>query len=688
MADTDQVIKIDAALSGISTRQLTTALEAVEVPTMTDENKKLVDQCESMYNFSSRHKEIWMDRAKQNYLMYIGKQYDSISPLFKSIPVTNVIYAIIEYEVPLMTENRPVMKAVPRNLNDIDYAEGASKSLEYVWDDNDMTYRLPFIARNFLVLGDDFLKVYWDFTKKQIVIDPVEIDYFYPQPYVDSIEKMGYVIHAEPRPLYEIAEMFPLGKYVRPESDQTVIEELFNEETNNSNTMESIESYNAEGKTVSKEGGRSLYLHRSKIKEIWIDDKTLISEDVVLQNDQKDVIYETDAQNEYVLDENGERIPKTYIKKSRKYPYGRMVTWSNGVLLQDKGCPFKYAKPNYVHFGNVKMRRSFWSLGDPWVMISIQQQLNKRKAQIDFMADQTGNTIWIVDSDSGVEQNHITNQPGLVIWKRGGTEVRREPAPQIPDYLFTTIDDLKLEADFVSGTLSIVRGEKPGSVTAATALDALIERALVRVKEKVKYMEGSLVTLGRMIMSFVRQYWDEPKQFVIIGKGLNPETPQQIEFSGASLSEDPDIKIISGSSMAVSKSGKFEQDTVLFQLGIIDDQEFLENIEYPNYEVVLGRVAQKKQEQAQQTQQAQQQDMQLKMAEISARIKAQQIASQGRVGQETERNKGRMANTTIANMGKMNEIDKQHAATMQGKVFDMRNLLTAPGNTGGGRLVR
>ena len=104
------------------------------------------------------------------------------------------------------------------------------------------------------------------------------------------------------------------------------------------------------------------------------------------------------------------------------------------------------------------------------------------------MADQTGNSIWVLDADSGVKRHQLTNQPGLVIYKRPGTDVRREPGPPIPQYMFENISVLEKEAEFVSGVQGVVTGNKPGSVTAGTAIAELIERAMVRIKEKLKYL--------------------------------------------------------------------------------------------------------------------------------------------------------------------------------------------------------
>jgi hypothetical protein len=278
----------------------------------------------------------------------------------------------------------------------------------------------------------------------------------------------------------------------------------------------------------------------------------------------------------------------------------------------DAASPFRHGKAPYVQFKNIKMRRNFWSGGEPVQLASIQTQINKRKAQIDFIADLMGNPVWVADVGSGIKRGQITNRPGIIIWKRDGSDVHMENAPSIPDYLFKTIYDLKDEAEFITGVKNILVGDKPGSVSAGSAIQELLERALVRVREKVKYMEASLQDVGKICMSLIRQYWTEERQFILTGAGLNGE--QTVEFTGSYLLEDPDIMMIAGSSMPISKSSKFEQGIIMVDKGLFDREEFFKYIEYPNADVVIQRLMQVEQQAQQAQEQMQQQDMQLRTA--------------------------------------------------------------------------
>lgn len=682
----DDKFNKDSVLTGISPKKLENAAQQTDV--MSENDKKLVRMCQEIFEYAKRHREVPMERAAKNYLVYVGKQWDMNKPSFKTVPVTNIIWGIIEYEVPLMTENKPIMRAHPRSNSDLPYAEGATKGLEYVWDSNDMTFRLPFIMRDVLIFGDTFLKVYWDYEIEEIIIDDVEPDYLYPEPFQSDIKKCKYVIHAEPRAMYDVAEAYPNGKFVKQEDISSPLAEAIDEEVNNY-MHETQESLEAEGETVSPEG--RMFAGRALVKEMWIDDKTMLSRKQVIQGPTGEPLWDVDDDGEFKLDDDGQRIPKYILVKERKYPHGRFIVWSGGILLADMPSPYEHGRAPYVHFHNVKVKRSFWSYGDPYQLIAIQQQLNKRKAQIDFMADQTGNSIWVVDADAGVRRHQLTNQPGLVVYKRPGTDVHREPGPPIPQYMFENLKALEKEAEFVSGVQGVITGEKPGSVTAGTAIAELIERAMVRIKEKVKYMESSIVDLGRMSMSYMRQYWEDTKEFQIIGSTLQNAQGESrtVEFSGKSLSMDPDIKVVAGSTMPTSKTTKFEQAVIMLNSQVIDRQEFLEYIEYPNAEAVLQRLNQQEKEMQQMQQQSDDKEYQLKMANYLARIKSAQIGAQNKLDTQEVMNQGRIGQQYVANEGGVQRQDSANQGKMQEGIFDFNkevllndNYLLGPTNRG------
>ena len=77
-------------------------------------------------------------------------------------------------------------------------------------------------------------------------------------------------------------------------------------------------------------------------------------------------------------------------------------------------------------------------------------------------------------------------------------------------------------------------------------------------------------------------------------------SPKQKEFLIAGRF---DVKVNTGSSLTFAIADKEQKAFSLFDRGIIDEQEVLDQIDYPNKELVLERLAERKQAMAEAEQQ-------------------------------------------------------------------------------------
>jgi hypothetical protein len=161
-----------------------------------------------------------------------------------------------------------------------------------------------------------------------------------------------------------------------------------------------------------------------------------------------------------------------------------------------------------------------------------------------------------------------------------------------------------------------------GSVTAAAAIADLQEAALTRVRQKSRNLDCYLQSLGQQYASRVMQFRTAPKVYRLTND-QNAQNYFKAEFSkdddgntkmivqkwngtGYSLPDEYqlrgklDVKVSTGSTLPVLKAQKEERLLKLFQLGIIDSEEVLKGLQYPNAEAVLQRQAEKAQALAQQ----------------------------------------------------------------------------------------
>ncbi len=231
-----------------------------------------------------------------------------------------------------------------------------------------------------------------------------------------------------------------------------------------------------------------------------------------------------------------------------------------------------------------------------------------------------GNPIWVVDTSSGVDVENLFNRPGLIIEKEPNSEVRREEGVQLQPYVLQMIDRMKQWFDDISGNSEPSRGIASGGVTAASAIEALQSAANTRLRQKSRNLDAFMQNFGQMYLSRVFQYYNAPRIFRITN---NQSVTQYFKFhvdkdvEGNKIARvskykqgddgqyylDPenqyslqgrfDVKISTGSSLPFEKSRIEQQTFNLYDRKIIDEEEVLKNLKYPNAEQVIKRMADK-----------------------------------------------------------------------------------------------
>ena len=228
----------------------------------------------------------------------------------------------------------------------------------------------------------------------------------------------------------------------------------------------------------------------------------------------------------------------------------------------------------------------------------------------------------------------MTNQPGAIIEKSPSGTVERIQAAQLPPQFMQVLDRLVGWFNDVAGQSDFSRGEAPGGVTAASAIEQLISVSRTRIRQKQRNLDGYLRTAGRQYLHRVLEYYTVPRVFRLTGKdGIPYWLKLSIEKSvddkgnklttaiiqsyakgdnGQVITSDPervflrgelDIKVQSGSALPFEAADKERKALALFDREIIDAEEVLDQMQYPNREKVLARLAQRQQEAAQAQQQ-------------------------------------------------------------------------------------
>ncbi|MEW6171865.1 MAG: hypothetical protein AB1510_02180 [Bacillota bacterium] len=512
---------------------------------------------------------------KDNWKAYRGRDKQKL-PKYKKKARLNICFSIVEAILPWLTENKPEIIFIPGEKDDISHAEIMQKIVDNLWVRLAIQYILTRLAKAGLVFNKGFLKVLWNVDAAG-GIGEVDVRYvspfkIYPDPDCQSpdIQDCMYVIESYPLDLGTIRRMFPKrGWKVKPDAQ---LSQMYPGEYCEPLTAR----HNIDDVVTAGGNWRAKGRLRARIIECWFKDDTV------------EVLREQDSDGSEVT------------RHALKYPNGRVITVANGVLLDDRPNPYLSSNGKvfpYVSFDNYDnldedgieedTGGGFWPISEVEQLTPIQNALDDLIRRVLDNAALTGNMQWILDQESGVDPETLTNQPGLIVRKNKGTEVRREKPPEMAAYIMQLLTLLPTWGETVSGVHDVTQGRRPQGITAAAAIAELQEAGQARIRLKNRSMEKTVKDLGELIKSRVMQFYPPGRIIRVVGKD---KQVQFIPFDPRNIKGDFDVLVEAGSSLPVSKAGKYNQATFLFEKGAIDAQALLEAVEWPNREEVLQRM--------------------------------------------------------------------------------------------------
>ena len=236
------------------------------------------------------------------------------------------------------------------------------------------------------------------------------------------------------------------------------------------------------------------------------------------------------------------------------------------IYNDDDEFPFELLK-------DVDVPDKFWGEGEVAQLLSPQIAMNDLNNAIIDTAKTTANAPWIIDKNSGIPYGKITSRPGLVIRKNPGTDVGREQPTQMPAYISNSIDAWKGDVQEISGMYNTLKGDGTTGVYTAQGILALQEAGQVRIRLKVKLMEGSMGRILRKWFSRMRQFWKEDRWIGV----TNADGSYNIKlFVKQSLYYDYNVKITAGSTMPVNRSAMLDLMIRLAQTPMPDGENIVD----------------------------------------------------------------------------------------------------------------
>lgn len=633
------------------------------------EEKKTLRLADNLYKKAKQHRMKYDGNWLENYKFFRGKQWKEQRPSYRHSEVINLVFESIQSTVPIQTDSRPKLEYIPRNPMDTEFSQLLNKIVESDWEKGcwlevltEIIYEANFYGKGFGSLdvipkGDQGLPEV-QFNSK----DPF---YQYPDPAAqDCNKKCKFWVEAEPVDIEVLKKDYPdKAQYIKPDvvdltsGDKTNIDKVrFKSPVDNRTFLDSNTGYDIADRNQALK--MTVYIGPEEYED---------EED---SNDDKDPI--TDASG-YIPSSPTRGIGETSLTASapiegytppadeerKECANGRKIVIASGMVLYDGENPYDDKKFPYIGLSNYILPREFWGISEIEQLKGPNKIYNKI---ISFTLDVLtlmGNPIWVVDTSSGVDTDNLFNRPGLVVEKEPGTEVRRESGVELQPYVLPLLDRVKQLFDGISGAKDITRPVENNSVTAASAITALQEAAQTRLRLKARHLDAFLQQMGQMYVERVMQFYTAPRIFRLTGddggfkffkfhvetmldaegneitgvdgkvkkRGIkrdyqqNQETGQiseNLTTSEYEIHGEFDVRVSTGSSLPFSKNEAADKAIKLYTLspppngGVIDDEELLKALDYPNWEAVLQRVKERKAQQMAQMQQAAQQAAQSK----------------------------------------------------------------------------
>lgn len=576
------------------------------------------------YNRKGRaqHDRKWLDY----YHMFRGKQWKSKRPSYRHSEVINFVFRAIQSLVPIQTDFRPRPEILPREPSDLEFATILKEVSQADWENNHWSEQLLEIIYDGNIIGTGISTTPYDedadFGRGCIKYETLDPYYCYPDPEArDMHRRCDSFVTAEPRPVAKVKRKYPkVAEFIKAD-----VSDIISGEKSDIKDMKFRSPI--DNKTLF-EGPEIPADDRMKdmvlLIEVWLRPEFFDNDPKNLE--EKEVPILDPETGEPLKDaETGEVM--TEFEQRRKWPNGRKIVIANGVLCEDGANPYDDGDLPFERYVNYLDSRQFWGISEVEQVEGPQKIFNKVFSFALDCLTLMGNPVWLNPLNSGVADEDLVNQPGLVIPHNPEAPPRRQEGTQLQPYVMNLAQMIEGWIEGGMGLNDITKGNKPEGVVAASAIQTLQDASHTRIRQKSKNLDRYLQQFGQHWLSRVMQYYDVARIVRITNQEdgvpkyfrMRIDTETYVDQDGSEQSRkvgivepftengkiDPDglrrfeiagkfdVRIATGSALPFAKAEKESKLLGLFDRGIIDSEEVLKQSDYPNYEAVMQRMAEK-----------------------------------------------------------------------------------------------
>lgn len=464
-----------------------------------------------------------------NFDMYVPSV-----PYYRSRPIINHTRRVVRKEMSRLVKQQPNAFIIPSSSEDRDIF--AAQAGEQIWSSLYRTKRINKVLRRAVfwqtVCGTGFLNQFWDWTIQDkisntwgdIRIEPVTpFHLFIPDLREEELENQPYVINAQ----------IKSKEWVRRTFNVEPTDHRFNIVDDSLLSVMGLNQLNAKRDTTI-------------VLELWVKPGTI-----------------------------------------KELSQGGMYTVCNNQIVQGvEEWPYSHGEYPFSKLDAIPSGK-FYSTSVVEDLIPLQRELNRTRGQIIENKNKMAKPQLVAEKGS-VDASKITTEPGLVIeYKSGFNPPQPLPMQNLPSYVENEVNRIYSDISDLSGIHEVSQGNVPPGVTAATAIAYLEEQDESLVAYHYSSIEECLETTARQCLTYVKDYWDEPRivQYVGSDRAFDVQT-----FKGSDLRGHTDIRIEAGSALPQSRAAKQAFIMDLMKMQFIDPQEGLELMEMGGLDKLYERL--------------------------------------------------------------------------------------------------
>jgi len=500
-----------------------------------------IPQIRDWLDRSKKAREKQVSRWRKNERLYYGNHWPSPSKGSESQSrmVFNFPLAVVETILPIVNDFQPTVDVMPREKNDIFFAEMMQKRFQQIVEETDLYGKILQAVKDSLIYSNGFIQILPILSDEGAfkgfdiqVVDPFSV---VPHPYANDLD-------------LEAGEYFMFAV-----------------------PMETSRIYREFGIKVNADG---------KLDDYRAYQKT----------DDTGGIESANADSDYDM----ALVIECYSNEQdkEKYPNGRHTVVVGDQLIVDEPLEL-YRMPVFM-VSNYKSPHNFWGIGETDLVRTQTKAMNETFSAINENIRKMGFPIRkVTQRAKGQLTRPITGAPGEEITVVDPTDVTFESPPPIPGYIQNYIAQVGQFMESISGINDVTQGRKPGGVTSGRAIVALQEASQTRQRFKInnevarmtkeigEFMVQMILTFDEEIRSIRERdaegefEFTEYNPMAVYDADGNEEGTLEFDPGTAKRLQDSefDVSVTTGSRYAQGRVANEERAMELYQVGIYGIEE-------------------------------------------------------------------------------------------------------------------